>query len=107
MVVAELSSPMTRTSLNGQSMYHYRKSPTSYKYFHAELGYNYRLPNLNATLACAQLESIENFICNRGNWPIDIAIFLMAEVLTSLKSDLARHPIIGSMQLYCPAKRAR
>ena len=41
------------------------KAPHPYKYFHTELGYNYRLPNLNAALACAQLESIENFICNK------------------------------------------
>ena len=41
------------------------KAPHPYKYFHTELGYNYRLPNLNAALACAQLECLENFILNK------------------------------------------
>lgn len=38
------------------------KSPHSYEYIHEELGYNYRLPNLNAALACAQLEQINYFL---------------------------------------------
>ena len=31
------------------------KVPHSYEYIHDMTGYNYRLPNLNAALACAQL----------------------------------------------------
>lgn len=38
------------------------KRPHSYEYVHDELGYNYRLPNLNAALGCAQLEQLEAFI---------------------------------------------
>ena len=30
-----------------------------YEFFHDEVGYNYRLPNLNAALGCAQLERLE------------------------------------------------
>jgi perosamine synthetase len=33
-----------------------------YKFMHDEVGYNYRLPNLNAALGCAQLESLQEFI---------------------------------------------
>ena len=29
------------------------------------VGYNYRLPNLNAALACAQLEQLETFLLNK------------------------------------------
>jgi perosamine synthetase len=36
-----------------------------YEYVHDEVGYNYRLPNLNAALACAQLEQLETFIENK------------------------------------------
>ncbi len=32
------------------------KVPHPYKYIHDEIGYNYRLPNLNAALGCAQME---------------------------------------------------
>ena len=33
-----------------------------WEYRHDEVGYNYRLPNINAALGCAQLEQIETFI---------------------------------------------
>ena len=38
------------------------KKPHTFEYIHDELGYNYRLPNLNAALGCAQLEQMETFI---------------------------------------------
>ncbi len=38
------------------------KKPHAYEYMHDELGYNYRLPNLNAALGCAQLEQLEAFV---------------------------------------------
>ena len=41
------------------------KDSHPYEYFHSELGYNFRMPNLNAALACAQLESIEFFLKNK------------------------------------------
>ena len=33
-----------------------------YEYIHSEIGYNFRMPNLNAALACAQLESLQVFL---------------------------------------------
>jgi aminotransferase in exopolysaccharide biosynthesis len=38
------------------------KQPHAYEFFHDEVGFNYRLPNLNAALGCAQLEQLERFI---------------------------------------------
>lgn len=38
------------------------KVPHPYEYVHDEIGYNYRMPNLNAALACAQLEQLDSFI---------------------------------------------
>jgi aminotransferase in exopolysaccharide biosynthesis len=38
------------------------KQPHPYEYVHDELGYNYRMPNLNAALACAQLEKLNWFL---------------------------------------------
>ena len=34
------------------------KVPHQYEFYHDELGFNYRMPNLNAALGCAQMESI-------------------------------------------------
>jgi aminotransferase in exopolysaccharide biosynthesis len=33
-----------------------------YEFFHDALGFNYRMPNLNAALGCAQLESLPDFL---------------------------------------------
>lgn len=33
-----------------------------YEYVHDEVGYNYRLPNLNAALGCAQMEQLDYFV---------------------------------------------
>jgi len=41
------------------------KTPHPYEYVHDELGYNYRMPNLNAALACAQLEQLDGFLENK------------------------------------------
>lgn len=38
------------------------KIPHPYEFYHDEVGYNYRLPNLNAALGCAQLEQLPVFI---------------------------------------------
>jgi perosamine synthetase len=42
------------------------KIPHPYEYVHDEIGYNYRLPNLNAALGCAQMEQLDYFVkCKR------------------------------------------
>ena len=37
------------------------KRPHEFEYFHDELGYNFRMPNLNAALLLAQLENLEKY----------------------------------------------
>ncbi|MEO1409522.1 MAG: LegC family aminotransferase [Bacteroidota bacterium] len=41
------------------------KQPHRWEYVHDQIGYNYRLPNLNAALACAQLEQLEHYLANK------------------------------------------
>lgn len=38
------------------------KIPHPYEYVHDEIGYNYRLPNINAALLVAQMENLEKFL---------------------------------------------
>jgi perosamine synthetase len=38
------------------------KLPHRWAYIHDEIGYNYRLPNINAALGCAQLEQLSGFV---------------------------------------------
>jgi perosamine synthetase len=38
------------------------KCPHPYEFVHDEIGYNYRMPNINAALGCAQLESLPQLL---------------------------------------------
>ncbi len=53
---------LCRNSIEGDRAKHLSttaKLPHPYEYFHDEPGFNMRMPNLNAALGCAQLESLE------------------------------------------------
>ncbi|MDT8447538.1 MAG: LegC family aminotransferase [bacterium] len=41
------------------------KRPHAWEFFHDEMGYNFRLPNLNAALGVAQMEKLEEFVQNK------------------------------------------
>ncbi len=41
------------------------KLPHRWAFVHDHIGYNYRMPNINAALGCAQLENVEQFIRNK------------------------------------------
>ena len=41
------------------------KQPHPFEYFHDEAGFNYRLPNLNAALGCAQMEALPEFLTQK------------------------------------------
>jgi len=43
------------------------KQPHPFEYIHNELGYNFRMPNLNAALACAQLEQLNMYLNKKRN----------------------------------------
>ena len=48
------------------------KVPHPYEFVHDEIGYNYRMPNLNAALGCAQMERLDEFLLIKaqlaGQW---------------------------------------
>jgi perosamine synthetase len=41
------------------------KLPHTWRFDHDETGYNYRMPNINAALGCAQLEQLDGFLNNK------------------------------------------
>lgn len=55
------------------------KKPHPYEFFHDELGYNYRMPNLNAALACAQLEQLNGFVSDKRSLAQEYASFFKTE----------------------------
>jgi len=52
-------------AIRGKHLSTQAKVPHKWEYVHDEIGYNYRMPNLNASLACAQLENLASFIRNK------------------------------------------
>lgn len=51
------------------------KVPHAYEFYHDELGYNYRMPNLNAALACAQLEQLNSFLAKKRELALEYKLF--------------------------------
>ena len=43
------------------------KIPHRWEFRHDHIGYNYRMPNINAALGCAQLENLDKFIADKRN----------------------------------------
>ena len=41
------------------------KLPHAWEFVHDEIGYNYRMPNINAALGVAQLEQLDGFLANK------------------------------------------
>jgi len=65
-----------------------------YEFVHDKIGYNYRMPNLNAALGCAQMERLDNFLFVKkqlfGQW---------AQFFNEMQVDFAR-AIEGSKANY-------
>lgn len=51
------------------------KRPHPYEFFHDEMGYNFRMPNLNAALACAQLEMLPAYLADKRELAQEYASF--------------------------------
>ena len=51
------------------------KVPHPYEFYHDEAGFNYRMPNLNAALGCAQMEVLPNFIKLKRKLAVSYAAF--------------------------------
>jgi aminotransferase in exopolysaccharide biosynthesis len=41
------------------------KMPHRWEFIHDHIGYNYRMPNINAALGCAQMESLDKILLNK------------------------------------------
>ena len=54
------------------------KVPHPFEFFHDEAGFNYRMPNLNAALGCAQLEMLQQFIAQKRQLAHDYQRFFAA-----------------------------
>jgi dTDP-4-amino-4,6-dideoxygalactose transaminase len=55
------------------------KVPHLYEFYHDQVGYNYRMPNLNAALICAQLEQLGAFLTNKRQLADEYAGFFQSQ----------------------------
>lgn len=55
------------------------KIPHPYEYTHDEIGYNYRMPNLNAALLVAQLEQLDRFLVSKRELALSYKKFFLNE----------------------------
>ena len=53
------------TAINLKHMSTTGKVPHKWEFNHDRLAFNYRMPNLNAALGCAQLENLDNFLISK------------------------------------------
>lgn len=51
------------------------KVPHRWEFVHDHIGYNYRMPNINAALGCAQMEHLEEFVLNKRQTALQYADF--------------------------------
>ncbi len=61
------------------------KVPHPFEYVHDQLGYNYRLPNINAALGCAQLEQLPHFLTEKRELAASYARFFADSELTFVR----------------------
>lgn len=67
------------------------KIPHRWEYVHDEIAYNYRLPNLNAALLCAQMETLDLFLENKRLLASEYGSFFDTAMITLVREpDHAR-----------------
>jgi len=64
------------------------KVPHKWEFVHDHIGYNYRMPNLNAALACAQLEQLSMFVDNKRELAAKYAEFFNNLSLTFIQEPI-------------------
>lgn len=61
------------------------KQPHPYEFYHDEPGFNYRMPNLNAALGCAQMEQLEAMLINKRKIAEQYELFFAGTELKFIK----------------------
>lgn len=83
------------------------KCPHPYEFIHDEVGYNYRLPNINAALGCAQMESLPRFLESKRTIASVYADFFSASDFTFVAEPTQAHSNYWLNTLILADKQAR
>lgn len=75
------------------------KIPHRWEFRHDHIGYNYRMPNINAALGCAQLENLDRYVADKRETAARYADFFKdkEDIIFSLNLWIVS-PTIGLMQ---------
>ena len=70
------------------------KVPHPYEFVHDEIGYNYRMPNLNAALGCAQMECLDKFLTIKAQLADQWSVFfhdIDVDFMKAINGNKANH----------------
>jgi perosamine synthetase len=67
------------------------KQPHPYEFIHNEIGYNYRLPNINAALGCAQLEVLPRLLKSKRAISTEYAKFFSGTRFNFIQEPINSH----------------
>ncbi|GAC33443.1 LegC family aminotransferase [Paraglaciecola polaris] len=83
------------------------KVPHPYEFFHDEPGFNYRMPNLNAALGCAQMESLEKFLVSKRDLAMQYKSFFKGTDFQFVDEPAYAHSNFWLNSVICPDVSSR
>ncbi len=83
------------------------KRPHPWEFVHDELGYNYRMPNINAALGCGQLERLSGYVEAKRALAAEYAEFFRGSELTFCLEPTGTRSNYWLCAVVCPDRAAR
>jgi aminotransferase in exopolysaccharide biosynthesis len=83
------------------------KVPHPYEFFHDEPGFNYRMPNINAALGCAQIESLSDYIVEKRIIAERYEEFFNGTAIQFFKEPDYAHSNYWLNAIICPSEEFR
>lgn len=83
------------------------KIPHPYEFFHDEPGFNYRMPNLNAALGCAQIEQLPAFLKSKRATALQYEAFFKGSDFEFVKEPEYARSNYWLNAVICPSREAR
>lgn len=83
------------------------KVPHPYEFVHDEPGFNYRMPNLNAALGCAQMEVLEHYLQQKRQLAARYQEFFKASEFTFVTEPDYAQSNYWLNAIICPDKQSR
>ena len=83
------------------------KQPHTYEYIHDEVGFNYRLPNINAALGVAQLEKLSTYLSEKRALAADYEALLKGTELEFVQEPSGSTSNYWLNAALCPDKQTR